>query len=91
MSGWQPTACILCSENCGLELRTDAGQITKVRGDKAHPESQGYLCQKAARLNHYQNARGRLTSPLRREADGTYTEVDWDTAISSVSDMSGRR
>ena len=43
----------------------------KLRGDKAHPSSQGYTCEKAQRLDHYQNGRDRLTSPLRRRADGT--------------------
>jgi anaerobic selenocysteine-containing dehydrogenase len=28
---------------------------------------------------------GRLTSPLRREADGTYTEIDWNTAIAEIA------
>ncbi|MCA8924016.1 MAG: hypothetical protein KDD82_19555, partial [Planctomycetes bacterium] len=51
---WEPTACILCSENCGLEVQLEGPRIAKVRGDAAHPESRGYLCQKAARLDHYQ-------------------------------------
>ena len=34
---WHPTACILCSVNCGLEVRIDGPTITRVRGDKAHP------------------------------------------------------
>ena len=24
---WQPTACILCSENCGLEVQTEDGRV----------------------------------------------------------------
>lgn len=81
---WHKTVCILCSANCGVEVRLDKREITRVRGNKAHVASKGYTCEKALRLNHYQNANGRLTSPLRREADGTYTEVDWDTAITEV-------
>ncbi len=30
------------------------------------------------RLDHYQNGRHRLTSPLRRRADGSFEEVGWD-------------
>jgi len=81
---WHKTVCILCSANCGVEVRLDGREITRVRGNKAHVASKGYTCEKALRLNHYQNANGRLTSPLRREADGSYTEVDWDTAIAEV-------
>src|SRR5690606_11742495 len=59
----------------------------RVRGDKAHPASQGYTCEKALRLDHYQNGRnGRILHPLRRRADGTFEEIDWDTAIREVAE-----
>jgi len=82
---WKATACILCSLNCGLEVQTDDRQIVKIKGDKRHPVSQGYLCEKAQRLNHYQNGADRLTSPMRRRDDGTYEAIDWDTAIREVA------
>ena len=37
------------------------------------------------RLDHYQNGRHRLTTPLRRRADGSFEEIDWDTAIAEVA------
>ena len=85
---WQQTACILCECNCGIEVRLggeDGRRFERIRGDKAHPASAGYTCEKALRLDHYQNGRHRLTSPLRRRADGTFEEIDWDTAISEVA------
>jgi anaerobic selenocysteine-containing dehydrogenase len=93
-SEWQQSACILCVSNCGIEVRLgrDPGdpdgeprRLARIRGDKAHPASRGYTCQKALRLDHYQNAADRLTSPLRRRPDGTYEEIDWDTAIAEVA------
>jgi len=82
-----PTACNLCYANCGVLVQLDESgeQIMKVRGDKAHPVSRGYTCNKAARINYYQNGLDRLTSPLRRTADGSYEEVDWVTAISEIA------
>ena len=82
---WKSTACILCSINCGIEVETDGRRIARVRGDKAHPASQGYTCEKPARLDHYQNGRHRLTSPLRRRPDGGFEPVGWDTAIREVA------
>ncbi len=82
---WRKSVCILCSANCGVEIRVDGRQFTRVRGNKAHVSSKGYTCEKALRLNHYQNAAGRLTSPMKRQPDGTYAEVDWDTAIAEVA------
>ncbi len=82
---WQSTACILCSLNCGIEVQTDGQSITKIKGDKAHPASEGYACQKAQRLDHYQSGVHRLTSPLRRCADGSYEEISWDTAVREIA------
>ncbi len=86
---WHKTACILCSVNCGIEVRLDGRRIERVRGDKAHPTSQGYTCEKALRLDHYQNGHHRLTSPLRRRADGSFEKIDWDTAIAEVAERLG--
>ncbi|MBV8927725.1 MAG: molybdopterin oxidoreductase family protein, partial [Mycobacteriaceae bacterium] len=82
---WQSTACILCECNCGIVVQRDGRTLAKIRGDKAHPASQGYTCNKALRLDHYQNHRNRLTAPLRRRADGSYEAIDWDTAISEIA------
>ena len=32
---WRPTACVLCSINCGLEARVAGGGLVKIRGDRA--------------------------------------------------------
>jgi anaerobic selenocysteine-containing dehydrogenase len=84
MTDWKQTACILCECNCGIEVELDGRRLARIRGDKAHPASQGYTCNKAFRLDHYQNGRHRLTSPLRRRPDGSFEEIDWDTAIREV-------
>jgi anaerobic selenocysteine-containing dehydrogenase len=83
---WHPTACVLCNVNCGIEVQLDGRRITRVRGNKRHVGSHGYTCEKALRIDHYQNAIGRLTSPLKRQADGSFVEVDWDLAISEIAD-----
>jgi anaerobic selenocysteine-containing dehydrogenase len=83
---WKSTACILCECNCGIVVQTEDRTLARIRGDKAHPASQGYTCNKALRLDHYQNSRTRLTSPMRRRADGSYEEIDWDTAIVEIAE-----
>ncbi len=85
---WKPTACILCECNCGLEVQLGGGdgrELVRFRGDKRHPASQGYACEKPHRLDHYQRGSDRLTSPLRRRPDGSFEEIDWPTAISEVA------
>jgi anaerobic selenocysteine-containing dehydrogenase len=86
---WKSTACILCECNCGVEVQLggeDGRHLVKVRGDDAHPASKGYACEKAHRLDFYQNGPHRLTKPLRRRKDGTFEEIDWDTAIREVAE-----
>lgn len=83
---WQPSACILCECNCGIVVHVDEGRLARIRGDKAHPASRGYACNKALRLDHYQNDRTRPRAPLRRRADGSYEEIDWDTAIVEIAE-----
>jgi anaerobic selenocysteine-containing dehydrogenase len=85
-SEWKSTACILCECNCGIVVQVEDRKLARIRGDKEHPGSQGYTCNKALRLDHYQNNRARLTSPMRRRADGTFEEIDWDTAIVEIAE-----
>ena len=82
---WQKSACILCECNCGIEVQVEDRHLVKIRGDKSHPSSAGYTCEKPLRLDHYQSRTERLTSPLRRRPDGTYEEIDWDTAITEIA------
>jgi anaerobic selenocysteine-containing dehydrogenase len=86
---WKHTACNLCYINCGLEVLVEDGRITKVRGDKANPKSQGYLCNKAARIPFYAHHKDRLTSPLRRRADGGFDAISWDDAIGEIAARAG--
>src|SRR3954453_22820394 len=84
MTEWKRTACILCECNCGLEVQLggeDDRHLVKLRGDKAHPSSRGYACEKPHRLDHYQHGADRLTSPLRRRPDGTCEGLDCVTAL----------
>ena len=82
---WHKTACMLCESNCGIEVRLEGRRFARIRGNKDHVSSKGYTCEKALRLDHYQNHRARLTTPMRRRDDGTYEAVSWDTAIAEVA------
>lgn len=82
----ETTACILCSRNCGLRVDIDENKFLRIRGDDEHPISKGYLCQKAARLEHYQNHDDRLKYPLKRQPDGTFVRVSWDEALTDIAE-----
>src|SRR4029078_13611086 len=82
---WHAPACILCECNCGIEVQLEDRTLARIRGDRAHPGTQGYTCNKAMRLDLYQNGPPPLAPPLRRTADGDYEEIDWDTAIAEIA------
>src|SRR5215216_296978 len=83
---WLKTACNLCYINCGIEVWVNDGRLEKVRGDRSSPKSQGYLCNKATRIPYYAHHRDRLTTPLRRRADGGFDEIEWDVAIAEIAE-----
>jgi anaerobic selenocysteine-containing dehydrogenase len=82
---WKKTACILCSLNCGLEVQTERGHITRIRGDKAHPMSEGYVCEKSQRMDAYQNGSERIDTPKRRRSDGSYEDITWEVAFAEIA------
>ena len=88
-NNWHSSACILCENNCGIKVQLGGEQgreIVRIRGDEEHPASAGYLCQKASGLNHYQNGRDRITTPLKRQADGSFAPIPWDQACREIMD-----
>jgi len=85
MSEWQKTSCVLCFNNCGLEVITEGSKIVKVRGDKENPRSQGYLCRKGANIAYFQNNPERLKFPLKRVGD-RFERISWDKAMDEIAD-----
>ncbi len=86
---WKKSACILCSLNCGIEVQIGGPEnrdIIKVRGDKDHPTSQGYVCEKTKRLTFYQSGADRISQPQRRKPDGSYESIGWGTAIKEIAE-----
>lgn len=60
---WKTTACILCENNCGIQVQAQGRRFVKIRDDKEHVSSHGYTCNKALRLDHYQNGGRRTPLP----------------------------
>jgi len=84
MSDWQKTSCVLCFNNCGLEVITEGNKIVKVRGEKENPRSQGYVCRKGANIAYFQNNPERLRFPLKKVGD-RFERVSWDQALDEIA------
>ncbi len=82
-----PSVCCYCGTGCGVLIESDAGKITGVRGDPAHPANRGKLCTKGATLHLAARASGRACFPeLRRGRTSARTRVDWDTALDHIAE-----
>jgi anaerobic selenocysteine-containing dehydrogenase len=81
-----PTFCRICEAACGLLADLDAcGQPVRLRPDRTHPVSQGFVCAKGTRFLEVAAHPERLVSPLRRRADGAYERITWDEAMVFVA------
>jgi anaerobic selenocysteine-containing dehydrogenase len=84
MTEWLKTACVLCAQNCGLEVRVESNRIVQVRAGKENLRSQGYICRKGQQVAHYQHNSQRLLYPLKRVGND-FERVSWDQAIDEIA------
>ncbi|MEH2173173.1 molybdopterin oxidoreductase family protein [Nostoc sp.] len=97
MSEFTKTLCPYCGVGCGLEVSPPAqlGKATnrdsqgnpnwRVRGDKAHPSSQGMVCVKGATIAESLD-KNRLHYPMVRDSlDREFRRVSWDEAFDLIA------
>jgi len=65
MADWKRTSCVLCYHNCGLEVQTEGNKILKVRADKNHPRTRGYMCRKGTRIAFLPGPQRETDSPFK--------------------------
>ncbi len=62
------TLCRMCEQGCGLEVSLGPdGRPVRVKGDKRHPYSRGWLCIKGLSALDFFSSPRRLTTPLIRQ------------------------
>jgi len=83
MGQWVKTSCVLCAQNCGLEVYVDDNTMKKVRGDKENPRSRGYICRKGMNVMYHQHHKDRLKYPLKKE-NGKFVRISWDQAFEEI-------
>lgn len=84
MGEWHKTGCVLCAQNCGLEILVEDDRMARVRPDKENPRSQGYACRKGLNVIYHQYPKDRLTEPLKKVGD-RFEPVSWDQAVEEIA------
>lgn len=69
-----------CPDACGIVATVEDGRITKIRGDKEHPVTRGFLCYRTSLFLSSQYSAERLTTPLLRR-NGEFRSISWDEAL----------
>ena len=81
---WVQSACVLCSNGCGVDIAVKDGTMVGVRGRAVDIVNHGRLGPKGLFASWQGVAhKDRLTRPLVRE-NGELVETDWDTAMERI-------
>jgi anaerobic selenocysteine-containing dehydrogenase len=80
---WVQSACVLCSNGCGMDVAVAGGRIVGVRGRVEDRVNHGRLGPKGLYGWQANHSPDRLTRPLVR-VDGELRETDWDTAMNAI-------
>ena len=77
-----------CPDTCALLTTVENGRATQVRGNPAHPMTDGVLCTKVARYTERTYHPERVLTPLKRigpKGAGQFTPIPWDEALDTIA------
>lgn len=81
---WVQSACLLCSNGCGIDLGVTDGRIVGVRGRAVDRVNHGRLGPKGL-FGWQGQQRDRLTTALVRDGSGTLVETPYEVAMDLVA------
>lgn len=77
-----------CPDTCSMAVSVLDGKAVDLRGDRDHPFTRGFLCQKMARYLDRVSSPSRLLYPLKRigpKGAGQFARISWDEALSEIA------
>src|SRR5437867_1002329 len=69
-----------CPDACSIVATVEDGRVTRIRGDREHPITRGFLCYRTSLFLSTQYSPDRVTTPLLR-TNGRFQPVSWDEAL----------
>lgn len=78
-------ACPLdCFDLCSMRAEIIDGKVTKLKGNKEHPITQGFICEKGRKHIERMYSTSRIKKPMKK-VDGEFVEISWDEALDTIS------
>ena len=77
-----------CFDRCSIITEVQDGKITRIKGDRTHPITEGSLC---AKMNHYRSYTyhpDRILYPMKRvgrKGEGRFERISWDEALDTIA------
>lgn len=73
-----------CPDACGVIATVEHGKVTGLRGDPAHPVTQGFLCYRTSKYPELVESELRIREPMVRKG-GNLVPASWDEALDLVA------
>ena len=74
-----------CPNTCGMIATVEDGKLTGLKGNPAHPYTQGAVCHKAAKFVKRVYSPERVLHPLRK-INGAWKQLSWDEALDEIAE-----
>lgn len=78
-----------CPDTCAMLVEVENGKAVRLRGDKDHSFTDGFLCVKVSRYLERVYHPDRLKHPLRRvgpKGAGDYQTITWEEALDEIAE-----
>jgi len=79
-------ACPLdCFDVCSMRAELIDGKVVKLEGNKEHPVTQGFICEKGRKHIDRMYSPHRIKRPLKRSGE-SFVEISWEEALDIISE-----
>jgi thiosulfate reductase/polysulfide reductase chain A len=80
--------CTFCAGNCGVLVHVKGQEILKIEGNREHPISRGFICERPRYAAKWLNHPDQLKYPLKRAGErgqNKWERITWDQAMDEIA------
>ncbi len=83
------TSCQFCAALCGVMVHVKDGKVVRIEGNKNHPLSGGFICERPRFARKWLYHPDQLMYPIKRvgeRGEGRWRRISWDDAMSEIGE-----